>query len=215
MSASDSVWNKDNNNADSNLIIGVFLDTLGGTGYLFDKETGATLYSFSDWFYTSPYFMYNKEEGYVKILPIDPKKDFVTKWSYSFGEVTYKGISYTIGDRIYDEAFKVGNFEGLKYLFVPEEVTMRYSYSLTGEYTQEELDLFNQALETANLPSSEILMPGDLVELPKDIPGYKLVQKILPTNIFPMPHPFDWEVYAIGTGPSNWVAYEYVVIDKA
>ena len=215
-SASDSVWNRENNNADDYLIRGDHLDDLGGTGYLFDKETGYMLSSFTDWFYTSPYFMYNKDEGYVKVPLIDPKKNFVTKWSYSFGEVTYKGKTYHAGDRIYDEAFKEGNFEGLKFLFIPEEVTVKYSYQLkmSENFTQEDIDQFNQALEKANLLQTEIMMPGDIVNPVIEIPGYKAVSKIIPTNIFPMPYPIDWGVSANGTGSPNWVSYEYVPIDQ-
>lgn len=160
--------------------------------------------------------MYNKDEGYVKVPLIDPKKNFVTKWSYSFGEVTYKGKTYHAGDRIYDEAFKEGNFEGLKFLFIPEEVTVKYSYQLKmGEnFTQEDIDQFNQALEKANLLQTEIMMPGDIVNPLIEIPGYKAVSKIISTNIFPMPYPIDWGVSANGTGSPNWVSYEYIPIEE-
>lgn len=209
-STSDSIWNKENNNADDQLIKGDWLDGYN-KNYLFDKVTGQLLMSDTDMLYRSPFIMYNQEEGYVKVLPIDPKKDFAVGWNYSFGDVTYKGKTYQIGDRIYDEAFKEGNFEGLKYNFISEPVTYQYKYGLSYELGQdpEEVALFDEAVKNAGLTYSETLIPGDPLNPPTEIPGYKLIRKWVYASPSVMPVPIDHTVLASGTTPAKWLSFEY------
>ncbi|MBS7577468.1 MULTISPECIES: hypothetical protein [unclassified Enterococcus] len=214
-SASDSTWNANNHNADQNLIPSIRLDSMGGSGYLLDEVDDTKLYSFTDFLYSSPYLDYNPIDGYVKVPNLDTNSAFVNVWSgYKFSHAYYKGQAYQIGDRIYDEAFKDGNFEGLKFYFTPQEMTVNLSYGIYSQ-SQTEIDAFKAALSKANLPTSVQLKPGELVESPTiDIPGYQLKLKIIPTNIYPMPVPVDTPYYVVGTAYSSWVTYQYELIDS-